>query len=72
MLQELWADRAVGACSHQARSEAEPGLMPLNEWRRQTTGTSAGSCVAAGGLRKHEATGWGRYMLRRTTTVVEW
>ena len=26
MLQELWADPAVGACNHQARPEAEPGL----------------------------------------------
>ena len=30
-----WTDPAVGACSFQARSEAESGLIPLNEWRRQ-------------------------------------
>ena len=28
MLQEMWTDPAVGACSHQARPEAEPGLVP--------------------------------------------
>ena len=98
MLQELWADPAVGACSHQARPEAEVGPIPLYERCRQakgvlalprawtkanglgaerwkTTGTRSGSGVAAGGLRKHEATGWGRYMLtvrKRTTIVVEW
>ena len=81
----------MGACSSAAGSAGFGAPACRGPGRRQrawtkasglgaegwkTTGTSAGGGVGAGGLRKHEATGWGRYMLtvraQKNHDVVEW
>ena len=60
MLQELRTDSAV--------EHSRPDWAPTGE---RPQGPPAGG-VVSGGLRKHEATGWGRCMLtvRRGTTIV--